>query len=320
MASKFKEVRTIKLIPRALLNMVTDPESDLFDERALQDLEPMHEAIIADMKKRGFDPAHPLEVRANKANANFDIVTGRFRYRCAGEANIDLIPCKLVTYEGADALDAIFRENELRKQDNILIKARKILRYKTMTGSSDSVIAERYGENKQTVKNVLQVLEKGVPELHKAIVDGTILASTAYKVAIMNPEIQPEAVFHIVNNNLNTVDAAKLISTMKGAAEEAGEEVEEDGGTQEEKTAAQKAAATRAANKAKLAKLYGPLGKKVLEHFEGLTAELPDAFIQGIRFALNGFQVGEEGVVHGLEDAQNEYLVAKGLKKKVEED
>lgn len=312
--TKLKEASRSKKIPLADINVVglddtSDATHDLYDERVFVPINDTHQAIIDDMKANGFEKAHPVEVRRNTKTGRFDVVTGRQRVRCARAAGLTDVEGFVVTLKGPEALARILKENELRQQDNCLTKGRKVKRYlEADSTATEQSVAKIFGNNPQTIKNILNVVNKGVDELHDAIDEGLVADSVAYKLAIKDPDIQAPILEQLLAYDLNTDEAGKFIALADKAATDAASDAPKD-----EKTDAQKKAIKEAAKKAKLAKLYGPLGKKVAEDFVGRTAELSSEFLNGIRFVLEGFTVGEEGVVKGLKQAQENYCNEKGL-------
>lgn len=179
------------------LTIVTDPASDLYDERADLPIEEkwvenvMQLGVMSDITVRvnGTRPLREDEVQYNYAmfpNAkagdivpNVEVVFGRQRTRWACEANRrmrELDPkatCWTIgakIQKGADELllfKMLISENEVRQQDSLVTRARKMQRLLARNGGNIQDAAVIFGCSISTVKNNMALLE-----LHVAVVTG----------------------------------------------------------------------------------------------------------------------------------------------------
>ena len=287
----------IKKIPINLIDIVTDGTADIADERADMAFTPKHKAIIDDMRVEGFRPAHPIEVR-KVSGGRFQVVTGRQRFRCAVEAGLDHVLGLVTKEKGLAAMARVLQENELRVQDSTMRKARKIKRYFTALQEDHDAtldeVAEAMGVTTQTVRNMLDVLEKGIPALQKALDEEKIGPTLAYKIAPLAPDVQEQALQTILSLGLKGQAVKNAVQNARNG------DTQQDG---DEPTGLDAEAAA-------LQKYYGKLGKKTLEHFMALTAELPADFRAGILFSMIGFQLvdSKDFEVKGLREAVAEFL------------
>lgn len=106
------------------------------------------------------------------------------------------------------ALGVMVSENEVRKNDDVLVKARKLVR---LIGAGYTIedAATTFGVSKQTVRNY-QALATAHGEVHKAVEAGRIGVSAAFELAKLPRNDQPTALARILEGNA-TAREAKLI-------------------------------------------------------------------------------------------------------------
>jgi ParB family transcriptional regulator, chromosome partitioning protein len=104
-------------------------------------------------------------------------------------------------------------ENEIRKEDSPLVRARKLARY-LETGKTEEEAAVVFGVTLQTVKNMLQVLELH-PKVQKAIERDNLPTNVARELRSIPQEDQPAALEKLVEKGLTkgakAVEAARSV-------------------------------------------------------------------------------------------------------------
>ena len=301
--------KRLKKLPLDLINLVgaddgADSTHDLYDERVHMPLSAVHMAIIEDMKENGFDPAHPIEVRKNKETGKYDVVTGRQRTRCARAAELVEVQCLVVTTKGGAAISKLIMENELRSQDDVLVRGRKVRRLMDADPSlTQKDIATKLGVDPGTVKNILRVADDGVEQLHDAITQGLVTDAVAYYIAGLGEDTQAEVLEQLIAYDLSPKQAMDFVKDVKK---------EEQSGTHDP--------VEKVAKKLPDLDFYSKLGKADAEHFMALTADLdtPEgaAFREGIRFVFEQKTVADEDNVPGLKAAFGEFMKMKRKKQR----
>jgi ParB family chromosome partitioning protein len=147
------------------LLIVEDPKHPLFDERCKL---PIDEAMVLDIMSVGV--LEPVIVRgaAGPDGARvIEVVDGRQRVRNAREANARLrkrgkelvrVPAIRKRGEDADLMAIMISTNEHRRDDDLMVKAKKAQRFLGL-GRSEEEAAVIFGVSKQTIKNWLAALE-----------------------------------------------------------------------------------------------------------------------------------------------------------------
>lgn len=168
------------------------PEHPLYDvtERHLN-LDP---ALVANIKHYGI--INPVKFRKetdDRGNERLVVIAGRRRVlharqavkeqRKAGEMEL-AVPC-IPEKDGDGVLMGIMAsENEHRRDDDILTKAKKAAKMMRTGGLDEDEVAVAFGVAKNTIKNWLRLLEAD-PKLHKAIDSGKVSESAAAKLAAL---------------------------------------------------------------------------------------------------------------------------------------
>lgn len=208
------------------LVVVTDEKSDLYDARAL---EAPDEALVQSIMADGV--LEPIGVRVNgkleNGTPNVEVVFGRRRVIAAREVNRRnketgrepiRVPGLRKKNEAGNLLGVMISENEIRKGDSLLAKARKLQRYLD-TGKSEIEAAVRFGVTRPTITNLLQLLELH-PDVQKKIdVEGYPVAA-AKELRDLPQEEQPAALDKLIEGGFlkgkSAVEAAKNLRRNGG--------------------------------------------------------------------------------------------------------
>jgi ParB family chromosome partitioning protein len=162
---------------------IEEEGSPLYDERALWD---PSEAMVRNIMVYGIQ--QPVIVRIEAGE--YYVVDGRQRVKAARVAaqrqeaageHMVKVPCITVIGEDARVSGIMVSTNELRKDDDMLGKARKAARLLDLTGDKDTV-ALAFGVSSKTIDNYLKLLQAS-PEVHAAVADGVLSASVAIDLA-----------------------------------------------------------------------------------------------------------------------------------------
>jgi ParB family transcriptional regulator, chromosome partitioning protein len=184
------------------LVIVTDPKHPLFDERAA--LEP-EESMILNVKTYGVIQA--ITVCKNRDTGAVEVVYGRQRVKALREANRRLreageqpkfIQAKVTKAEGPELAAMVVVENEIRKDDTPMNRARKMSRLMERYGFAEDQVAVVFGCSVPTVKSTLALLEVSTP-VRTAVEDGTINVTTAAKLAKLPAAEQRAKLAEVVN-------------------------------------------------------------------------------------------------------------------------
>jgi ParB family transcriptional regulator, chromosome partitioning protein len=168
------------------LVLVEDREHPLYDPRIEM---PIDEALVRNIMYCGI--IQPITIK--KEGGLPVVVAGRQRVRAAREANKRLeemgkvkirVPAVIAKREvnAGDHLGMAISENELRKDDSPLGKARKCAQYLAMVGGDEDLAAVTFGVTKHCVQQWMKLLDCSTPIL-KAVECGKIAASAAAKLA-----------------------------------------------------------------------------------------------------------------------------------------
>jgi ParB family chromosome partitioning protein len=133
------------------------------------------------------------------------VVAGRRRVMAARAVNTTRngvkvqVPCVLRAGEDADLIAASIAENELRRNDSPLEKARKAARLLNQ-GMAEEDVAVTFGVSLTAVKNWLTLLSAPAP-VREAVDAGQISASAAKQVAALPAEKQEERLQELVGSS-----------------------------------------------------------------------------------------------------------------------
>jgi ParB family chromosome partitioning protein len=166
------------------LLIVDDPKHPLFDERCKL---PLDEAMVLDIMAVGV--LEPVIVRGSTGPDGarvVEVVDGRQRVRNAREANKRLrkrgkelvrVPAIRKRGEDADLLAIMISTNEHRRDDGVMVKAKKAARFLAL-GRSEEQAAVVFGVSRQTIKNWMALLECA-PAVQAAVEHEQIAATYA---------------------------------------------------------------------------------------------------------------------------------------------
>lgn len=239
------------------------PEHELYDERVH---DPLDESMVLNVMAIGIK--EPIVLR-KVSEDRYEVVDGRGRLRCAREANKrlkklgeDLIYIGALFESGDEAhmQGVMISLNEIRRDDNIVVKAEKCRRLLERNGGDVKAAALRFGVTTAAVKNWQKVSALSRP-VKKAVERGEISASAAAELHGLEKEDQ----------------LAKLDKLISGA-----------------KANGKKKATTASAKRAAGKKTGVP--KRVLLKLvedEELSAKIEPEVVFGIKLALGAHMPGE---------------------------
>jgi ParB/RepB/Spo0J family partition protein len=166
------------------------------------------------------------------------VVDGRQRVKAAREAarrqdeageHSTKVPCIEVKADDARVSGIMVSTNEIRKDDDILGKARKAARLLDLTGDKDEV-ALAFGRSAKTIENWLKLLEAD-PKIHDAIEKNKISAAVGIDLAGKSRPVQAKALADLLKapssatsspskpkKGKKVVEAAKAAAVVEVAA------------------------------------------------------------------------------------------------------
>jgi ParB family chromosome partitioning protein len=179
------------------LVVVTDKSHPLYDSRAEL---PLDEAMVKSIMADGV--LEPVLVRKNGQRKNgtplVEVLAGRQRVKNACEANRRLrakgkepvlVPAITRRGEDGDLFGVMITENEVRKDNGPMERARLCARYMRF-GKSEEQAAVRFGVTETTIRSWLALLELS-KDAQEAVERGELTASVAVKLAKLPREEQP---------------------------------------------------------------------------------------------------------------------------------
>jgi ParB family transcriptional regulator, chromosome partitioning protein len=224
------------------LTLVTDPKHPLFDERVHL---PVDEALVRNIMVYGITQPVTLRLNGRIPDGTHDgkpiveVVVGRQRVKAALEANKRLakegaelirVPAVMKRAEAGTLAGVMIGENEHRKADTPIVRARKLERFLAL-GKSEEEAAIAFGVTEATIKNMLKVLELH-PKVQKAIEAGTVPVNVAKELSVIPQEEQGAALDKLIAaGNLKGargVEAAKNVRKMSRAQLETWKKVLKD--------------------------------------------------------------------------------------------
>lgn len=188
----------VQLDPSKLV-IVMDKTDVLWDERASLPVDPK---LVANVGYYGI--LEPIIVTAPDKDGIHKVVAGRQRVKALVKANECRkagkhapLTCPCIIREDSDKHDGIMVvENELRRDDDPMTKARKVQRF--LAGHAKdadpiALAALTFGVTKQTIENYTRILSCA-PEVQQAVADGTIKSTVALQWYKLPAEEQAEKV------------------------------------------------------------------------------------------------------------------------------
>ncbi|OIR11003.1 chromosome-partitioning protein Spo0J [mine drainage metagenome] len=139
---------------------------------------------------------------------NYEIIAGERRWRAAGIAGLDQVPCILLNIDDLEVLKIQLVENKQRKDLDELEEAEgyeKLLKEKTSDGKPYTVdmIAKAMGVSRGTIYARMKLLDL-CEKARQALYDNQIDGSTALLIARISPEkIQLEALQDILRQEMS---------------------------------------------------------------------------------------------------------------------
>lgn len=200
------------------LVLVTDKESPFYDERVEL---PVDEKLVANIL---FNLQGVLEpVLICKDGTDPIVLAGRQRVKAARQANIQLlkqgseplkVPCMVKKGDEENLFGLLVSENEHRKDDSILAKAKKIQKYYSLGGDRKGA-AKIFGVSVQAISNWEKILDLASAVI-KAIEAGLITASAAAKLADLTRKEQVEKLEELLKESGDKRPSGKKVTSKTG--------------------------------------------------------------------------------------------------------
>lgn len=188
------------------------PEHPLYDDRIRLALD---EGLVLNIMARGV----LVPILGRKNGPRVEVVDGRQRVRCAREANKrlkkeGLKPVKIEVSlkrpkDEKAALGMLITTNENRINDDYVARARKAQRLLDL-GADEDEVANDFGCNAQTIKNLLKILELS-PKVQKAIQAREIGYIAAISLTDLPQKDQEETLAAMVASGNTGTDEAKRL-------------------------------------------------------------------------------------------------------------
>ncbi len=166
---------------------------------------------------------HPITVSPGHGPGTYIVVTGERRWRAAGMAGLDVIPCICVDVPRDERLTVQLIENLQREDLLPLEKARAINHVKSALNLTNREIARRLGISDRTVGYLLDLLDLPV-DIGEAVVSspnrpasGQLTEKHArfLKMLQNEPELQTAVADRIREDKLSSESAGKLVKALK---------------------------------------------------------------------------------------------------------
>ena len=170
------------------------PDHELYDERVNL---PLDEAMLANIMALGVKEPILVRKTPGKGEKTYQVVDGRRRLIHAREAHKRLlkqgepgVKVPVIIESGSDEHVATLAVsmNEIRKDDDVLVKAQKAERLMSRLGDKKAV-ANAFGVTTVTLDNWRKLMELSAP-VKKAVASGQLSAHAASKLHGMTPEEQ----------------------------------------------------------------------------------------------------------------------------------
>lgn len=200
------------------LVLVTDKESTFYDPRVEL---PVDDALTANIL---FDMQGVLEpVIITKDGTDPIVLAGRQRVKAARKANIKLlkqgapplkVPCLVKKGDEASLFGITISENEHRRDDSIVAKAKKLQRYLNIGGTKKQA-ADIFGVSQVAIGNWEKVLSLA-SEVIKAIEADKISASAAAKLSDLPRAEQVAKLKEILEKSGNKRPSGKSVGKSTG--------------------------------------------------------------------------------------------------------
>jgi len=181
------------------LHLVIETDHPLYDERVH---DPLDDAMVRNIMALGV--IEPVVINKNIETGRVEVVAGRQRVKNAREANKRLyemgrppvkVPAIIRKGEGAELASVAVSENELRRSDTAMVRARKMRQLEGM-GHDHEAISVAFGVNVKTVENTLVLLDCS-KAVQGAVESGLIGITDVKQLSRLTPEQQAEKIQEI---------------------------------------------------------------------------------------------------------------------------
>lgn len=150
-----------------------------FDEDALEEL-------ADSIRQHGV--LQPLLVRV--VDGGYQLIAGERRWRASQRAQLETVPCRVMTMDDRGACEAAIEENLKRSDLNPLEKAKAFREYLEQFDSTIEELAHHLSMNRSTVSNILRLLELAEP-VQDAVNSKLITGGHARALLALPAEQQP---------------------------------------------------------------------------------------------------------------------------------
>jgi ParB family chromosome partitioning protein len=191
------------------------------------------ERLAASMAARGV--LTPLRVRWDAERQAYIIVTGESRWRAAGIAGLDNLPCLVVEGEisEADILADQLTENAVRSDLRPLEFARGMVKLKALRGVDAKTLACELGISSSSLTRAEALLSLPL-DIQALVDDGSVPESTAYEIsrlpdetamrelaqAVANKRVSRDSVAEIVRERIGKRQAKPKGTKLSGKVDE----------------------------------------------------------------------------------------------------
>ncbi len=199
------------------------------DQPRRQHSEESLQGLADSIKQHGL--LHPITVSPGHAQGTFIVVTGERRWRAAGMAGLDTIPCIYTDVPRDERLTVQLIENLQREDLLPLEKARAISHVKSALNLTNREIARRLGISDRTVGYLLDLLDLPV-DIGEAVVSspnrpasGQLTEKHARFLKMLQdePDLQTAVADRIREDKLSSESAGKLVKALKKRPEQSEE-------------------------------------------------------------------------------------------------
>ncbi|MCX6360806.1 MAG: ParB/RepB/Spo0J family partition protein [Armatimonadetes bacterium] len=180
----------------------------------------------------------PITVTALTNVNMYRIITGERRWRAAGLAGLEVVPCIVKDLDEEDVLTEQLVENMQRQDLQPLEKARALTAVKERLSATNREIGERLGLGERTVSHLLDLLE--LPEeIGEQVIsspnkpaDGQLTEKHARFLRQLNddPDLQGKVVEKIRDGRLTGEQTGKLVKALRAAPEQSDEIMDSEPG------------------------------------------------------------------------------------------
>ena len=177
------------------------------------------EELTASIRARGV--LQPLTIRWDAAISRYMIIDGGRRFEAAQRLGLDELPCWVQRGEGREILIDQIVHNWQRSSLRPFETADALARLRDEFDMSQKELVSVTGKPKSEISKLLALKDKVAPdiqEMARADESGTYTKRHLYQISRLQPDDQRSVAEEIRRDNLNALDAEKLIRSHAGIA------------------------------------------------------------------------------------------------------